>query len=64
MSKLSNLIDNDVVKKTFYDQLVSKADTIDTSEFVLKTQYQTEKSSPEKKLMAQIKKSLILASFY
>ena len=37
-SKLSNVGDNDVVKKTVYDKLVTKINDIDTSGFVLKTQ--------------------------
>ena len=36
-SKLSNVVKNDVVKKTVYDKLVAKVDNIDTSDFVLKT---------------------------
>ena len=35
LSELSNLVKNDVVKKTVYDKLVAKV-TIDTSGFVLK----------------------------
>ena len=35
LSKLSNVVKNDVVKKTVYDQLVSKVNNIDTSKFVL-----------------------------
>ena len=37
LSKLSDVIENDVVKKTVYDKLVAKVDNIDTSDFVLKT---------------------------
>ena len=36
MSKLSNVVKNDVVKKTVYDKLVAKVNNIDTSDFVLK----------------------------
>ena len=39
LSKLSNVVKNDVVKKTVYDKLVAKLDNIDTSDFVLKTKY-------------------------
>ena len=35
-SKLSDVVKNDVVKKTVYDKLVAKVDNIDTSDFVLK----------------------------
>ena len=37
LSKLSNVVKNDVVKKTVYDKLVAKVDSIDTNKFVLKT---------------------------
>ena len=36
LSKLSDVVKNDVVKKTVYDKLVTKVNSIDTSEFVLK----------------------------
>ena len=39
LSKLSNVVKNDVVKKTVYHKLVAKVDIIDTSDFVLKTKY-------------------------
>ena len=35
--KLSNVVKNDVVKKTVYDKLVAKVNNIDTSGFVLKS---------------------------
>ena len=44
LSKLSDLVKNDVVKKTVYDRLVAKVDSIDTSRFVLKTKYDRDKS--------------------
>ena len=44
LSKLSDVIKNDVVKKTVYDKLVAKVDNIDSSDFVLKTKYQTDKT--------------------
>ena len=43
LSKLSDVVKNDVVKKTEYDKLVAKIDNIDTSGFVLKTKYDTDK---------------------
>ena len=46
MSKLS-----DVVKKTVYDKLVAKVDNIDTSYFVLKTKYNTDKTELENKIL-------------
>ena len=36
LSKLSNEVINEVVKKTVYDKLVAKANNIDTNGFVLK----------------------------
>ena len=50
LSKLSDVVKNDVVKKTVYDQLVVKVNNIDTSDFVLKTNYQTDKIELEKKI--------------
>ena len=50
LSKLSNVVKNDVVKKTVYEKLVAKVDDIDTSDFVLKTKYNTEKTELEKKI--------------
>ena len=35
LSKLSDIVKNDVVKKAVYDKLVSKVNNIDTSDFVL-----------------------------
>ena len=37
LSKLSDVVKNDVIKKTVYYKLVAKVDNIDTSDFVLKT---------------------------
>ena len=39
LSKLSDVVKNDVVKKTVYDKVVAKVNNIDTSGFVLKTKY-------------------------
>ena len=50
LSKLSDVVKNDVVKKTVYDQLVAKVNNIDTSDFVLKTEYQTGKAELENKI--------------
>ena len=41
---------NDVVKKDVYDVLVTKVNNIDTSGFVLKTKYDTDKSELENKI--------------
>ena len=50
---LSNLSDPgkiDVVKRTVYDKLVAKVNSIDTSRFVLKSKYDTDKSQIENKI--------------
>ena len=39
----------DKLKKTVFDKLAAKVNDIDTSEFVLKTKYQTEKAELQKK---------------
>ena len=50
LSKLSDVVKNDVNKKTVYGKLVSKVNSIDTSRFVLKTKYGADKSDLEKKV--------------
>ena len=47
LSKLSNVVKDEVVKKTMYDKLVAKVNNIDSSRFVLKTKYDTDKSDLE-----------------
>ena len=49
LSKLSDVVKNDVVKKAVYDKLAAKVNNIDTRDFVLKTKYQTDKTELEKK---------------
>ena len=51
LSKFSDVVKNDVVQKAVYDKSVAKVNNIDTSEFVLKTNYQTDKAELEKKLL-------------
>ena len=50
MSKLSDVVKNDVVKKAVYDKLIPKVNNIYTSEFILKTKNQTDKTELEKKI--------------
>ena len=50
LSKLSNVVKNDVVKKTVLNKLAAKVNDIDTSDFTLKTKYQTDKAELEKKI--------------
>ena len=47
LSKLSNVLKNQVVKRTVYDKLVAKVNNIDTSGFVLKTKYDVDKTELE-----------------
>ena len=49
LSKLSDVVENVVVKKTAYDKLVSKVNSIDTSNFVLKNNYDIDKTKLEHK---------------
>ena len=55
LAKLSNVVKNDFVKKIEHNKLVSKVNNIDTTGFVLKTTYATDKSE----LVMQIKTFLI-----
>ena len=50
LSKLSDVVKNDVVKKDVYDRLVAKVNNIDTSRFVLKTKYDTDKLELDNKI--------------
>ena len=56
LSKLCNVVNNEVVKKTVYDKLLAKVNNVDTSRFVLKTKYDTNKSDLEKKISDADKK--------
>ena len=47
LSKLSDVVKNIVLKKTVYDKLVAKVNSIDTNGFVLKTKYDINKSELE-----------------
>ena len=60
LSKLSDVVKNDVVKKKVYNKLVTKVNNIDTSGFVLKTKYDIDKSDLEKKISEADKKYLII----
>ena len=50
LPKLSNVVKNDVVKKTEYNTLEAKVDNIDTTNFVLKTKYEKDGSDFEDKI--------------
>ena len=43
LSKLSDVVKNDVVEKAIYDKLAAKVNNIGTNDFVLKTKYQADK---------------------
>ena len=51
LSKLSDVVKNDAVEKDVYDKLVTKVNSIDTSRFVLKIKYYTDKSKLENKIL-------------
>ena len=50
VSKLRNVVTNEVVQKTEYDKLVAKVDNTDTSDFVLKTNCNTDITELENKI--------------
>ena len=50
LSKLSDVVKNDVVKKTVYDKLTAKVNNIDTTRFALKAKYDTDKLELENKI--------------
>ena len=50
LNKLNDVVKNDAVKRDVYNKLVTKVDNIDTSRFILKFKYDTDKSELEKKI--------------
>ena len=56
LSKLSDAVKNEVIKKTGYNKLVTKVDNIDTKKFVLKTKYEKDGSDFEDKISKEDKK--------
>ena len=54
--KLSNVVKNDVAKKTEYNKLVTKVDNIDTTNFVKKSKYEKDGSDFEDKISKVNKK--------
>ena len=56
LSKLTIVVNNDVVKNTVSDKLVAKVNNIDISGFVLKTKHNADKSDLEKKISDAVKK--------
>ena len=57
LAKLSDVVKNNIVKKTEYDKLVTKVDNTDSTGFVLKTTYDTDKSDLENKISDADKKN-------
>ena len=57
LTKSSNVVKNDIVKKTEYDKLTTKVDNIDTTNFVLKTKYEKDGSDFENKISKIDKKN-------
>ena len=51
LSKLSDVVKNDIVKKEAYDKLVTQVNNINTSGFLLKTKCDTEKPEVENKIL-------------
>ena len=56
LGELTNVVNNEVVKKTVYNKLTAKVNNIDTSRFVLRSKYDTDKSSSEKRISDKDKK--------
>ena len=50
LSELSDVVKDDVVEKAVFDKLVAKVDNIDTSDFVLETNYNNDKTKLENKI--------------
>ena len=50
LSKISDVVKNDIVTKTVHNKLATKVNSFDTSAFVLKTNYDTDKKELEIKI--------------
>ena len=50
LARLSNVVKNDVVKKTEYNTLKNKVDAIDTSNFVSRTKFTTDTNALDDKI--------------
>ena len=55
-AKLSNVVKNDIVKKTTYNTLKNKIDAIDTSGFVTRTKFTTDTNALDDKIYKVEKK--------
>ena len=56
LAKLSNVVKNDVIKKTEYDKLVAKLNGIDNTNFVSRTKYEQDGGDFEDKINKRDKK--------
>ena len=63
LAKLSNVVKNDVAKKTDYNTLKGKVDGIDISKYVGKTKYETDGRAIYDKIDAVEKKIPVLTDF-
>ena len=63
LAKLSNLVKNDVNKKSEYNSLKTNVDSIDTANFVLKTKYEKDGSNFDYKIHKIDKKYLMLVTW-
>ena len=64
LGELTNVVNNEVVKKTVYNKLTAKVNNIDTSRFVLRSKYDTDKSSLEKRISDTDKKIPNIRNFF
>ena len=60
LSKLADVVQNDVAKETEYNKLVTKFNNIDTTNFVKKTKHEKDGSNFEDKINKIGKKYLML----
>ena len=60
LANLSNVVKNEVVKKTTYNTLKNKVDATDTSKFVSRTKFTTDTNTLDDKIDKVEKKYLIL----
>ena len=63
LAKLSNVVKDDVLKKTDYNALKSKVDVIDVSKYVGRTKYETDGKAINDKIDAVEKKIPVLTYF-
>ena len=62
LSKLSDVVKNNVAKKTEYNKLVAKVDNINTTNFVENTKYENDGPDFENKIDKIDKKTLDISS--